>query len=99
MSLGSRSSTFISGLSVNNCKHFARDWPLVNVTQSKDVENPLAIDFSFLRSSNNSFSDYDIWGGQNVNSRNVSLPSFKVLLLVLKRTVLHPNRVWIGHLP
>ena len=36
------------------------------------METPLAIDFSFLQSSSDSFSIKDIWGGENVNSGNVA---------------------------
>ena len=46
----------------------------MSIAQSnvEDVETPLAIDFSFLQSSNDSFSVEDIWNGENVNSGNVS---------------------------
>ena len=75
MNLRSRSSASFSGMVDNSCEHpVHHDWPLVSIAQSnvEDVETPLAIDFSFLQSSNHSFSVEDIWDGENANSRNVS---------------------------
>ena len=75
MSLGARSSASCSGVIDNKCEHSVHhDWPLVPIAQTnvEDVETPLAIDFSFLQSSNDSFSVEDIWDGENVNSGNVS---------------------------
>jgi len=50
------------------------DWPLVSMAQNnvENVKTPLAIDISFLQSSNYSFSVEDIWDRENVNSGNVS---------------------------
>ena len=59
----------------NRCEHpVHHDWPLVSIAQTnvEDVETPLAIDFPFLQSSNDSFSEEDIWDGENVNFGNVS---------------------------
>lgn len=75
MSLGARSSASFSGMVDNRCERpVHHDWPLVSIAQTnaEDVETPLAIDFSFLQSSNDSFLVEYVWDGENVNSGNVS---------------------------
>ena len=39
---------------------------------SEDLVAPLAIDFSFLQNSNETFSVKDVWDGHSVNSEKVS---------------------------
>ena len=51
------------------------NWPLISVGPSpgsEDLVAPLAVDFSFLQNSDESFSVEDVWDGQNVNSEKVS---------------------------
>ena len=106
MTLGSRCSASFLGLGVNNCeRHSVHDWPLVSVARSivEDMKTPLAIDFSFLQRSSDSFS------AEDGMCQNGWLPNLKVLLpllvwhfqavkvrlfiysLELKRAVLCPN--------
>ena len=51
----------------------------MSVAQSNDgdVEIPLAVDFSFLQSFNDSFSIEDIWDGENVNSGIFKMGGFQ----------------------
>ena len=74
VSLGSRSSTSFSGVGLNDCEHSENVWLIVSVARSniEDVKTPLAVDFSFMKSPNESFSGEDIWDGENVNSGMVS---------------------------
>jgi len=74
ISLGSRSSASSSGVGLNECVHSENVWPIVSVARSnvEDANIPLAIDFSFMQSPNESFSVDDIWDGESVNSGMVS---------------------------
>ena len=51
------------------------NWPLISVGPPSGSENlvaPLAVDFSFLQNSNETFSIEDVWDGHRVNSDKVS---------------------------
>jgi len=74
VNLGAWCGATVSRQCLNFFEHSENVWPLVSVDQSNDGDlvTPLAVDFSFLQSAQDSSSVEDIWDGENVDSRMVS---------------------------
>ena len=76
LAMSSRSISFSSAMrDYKNEHHNIHDWPLLhmgNASAAELLESPLAIDFSYLHSPANSFSDEGNWDANTVNFDNVS---------------------------
>ena len=74
VNLGARCVATVSGQGLRLSEPSENVWPLVSAAQSngEDEVAPLAVDFSFLQSAQDSFSVEDIWNGENADSGMVS---------------------------
>ena len=75
LSVGSRNFASFSEDNVAEWVPFMQDRPLISVGSSLvsySLETPLAVEFSVLHNSIESFALEDVWDGENVNTGNVS---------------------------